>query len=179
MSEQIGGLGLAQGLVRLAEADPAWPAIFAGEAARLRAALEGHDAAVEHCGSTSVPGLPAKPILDILVGVAAPIDVASIAQALAPLGYEHAPWAGVPGHEVFGKGDPRTHLVHVVPLHGDAWKRMLAFRDALRRDPALAADYAILKRDLAARFSQNRAAYTDAKSRFVETVHARDVPQKD
>jgi GrpB-like predicted nucleotidyltransferase (UPF0157 family) len=66
--------------------------------------------------------------------------------ALALLGYERATWAGVPGHEVFGKGDPGTHLIHVVPLHGPAWDRMIGFPDALRRDASLAAEYGELKR---------------------------------
>jgi GrpB-like predicted nucleotidyltransferase (UPF0157 family) len=173
MIKQPGNLGLGPGLVTLAEPNALWPELFAGEAKRLRAALAGHGAAVEHCGSTSVEGLPAKPILDILVGLRAPIDVASVARALLPLGYEHAPWAGVPGHHVFGKGKKRTHLLHVVPLHGEAWKRMLAFRDALREDKALAAEYGLLKRELAALHPENRSAYTDAKSGFIATVLAR------
>ena len=108
--------------------------------------------------------------MDILVGVPEPLKVAAIRNALGPLGYEHATWAGVPGHEVFGKGDPRTHLVHVVPLHGPAWDRMLRFRDVLRRDSSLSAEYGELKRQLAARYPDNRSAYTDAKAGLVERV---------
>lgn len=173
MREPAGGLGLARGLVTLAPPDPLWPRLFLEEAERLCAALRGHGAVVEHCGSTSVPGLPAKPILDVLVGLPGRVDVASVTEALLPLGYEHAHWAGVPGHEVFGKGDPRTHLLHVVPQDGDAWKRMLAFRDALRSDSALAADYAALKHELAARHPDRRSAYTEGKSAFVAQVLAR------
>lgn len=125
-----------------------------------------------HCGSTSVPGLPAKPILDILVGVPAPLDVAGLARALAPLAYDHAPWAGVPGHEVFGRGQPRTHLLHAVPAGGPAWTRMLRFRDALRADGPLAGEYAALKRALAARHPEDRAAYTEAKGAFIPRVLA-------
>lgn len=173
MSEQAGELGLGSRLVRLSEPNDRWPTMFADEAARLGPALGSFGAVIEHCGSTSVPGLPAKPILDILVGIPATLDVAAIAKALGPLGYEHAPWAGVPGHEVFGKGKARTHLLHAVPLHGTAWKRMLGFRDALLEDSSLAADYARLKRSLAARYPQDRPAYTEGKSRFVEAVLAR------
>ncbi len=163
-------LGLAHRQVRLAEPTPRWAALFDEEAARLALALRAYAPAVEHCGSTSVPGLPAKPILDILVGVAEPLDVPGLARALAPLGYEHAPWAGVPGHEVFGKNQPRTHLLHVVPLPGAAWDRMLRLRDALRADPALAAEYAALKRRLAEQFPNDRPAYTEGKSGFVARV---------
>jgi GrpB-like predicted nucleotidyltransferase (UPF0157 family) len=163
-------LGLARGRVRLAEPTPRWAALYADEAARLGHALASHGPAIEHCGSTSVPGLPAKPILDVVIGVPAAAGVPELAAALAPLGYEHAPWAGVPGHEVFGKGHPRTHLLHVVPAGGPAWERMLGFRDALRADAALAAEYATLKRELADRYPSDRAAYTDAKGAFIARV---------
>mgnify|MGYP003579026603 CR=1 FL=1 len=76
----------------------------------------------------------------------------------------------VPGHEVFGKHQPRTHLLHVVPMGGDTWERMLRFRDALRADPAPAGAYAALKRALAARFPHDRASYTDAKGAFIAGV---------
>ena len=172
MSEGADELGLPQGKVRLCAPTPRWAALFEEEANRLNAALRTFGAAVEHCGSTSIPGVPAKPILDILVGISGRIDAGSLRDALAPLGYEHATWAGVPGHEVFGKGDPRTHLVHVVPLHGPAWDRMIGFRDALREDASLAAEYGELKRQLAARYPDDRSAYTDGKAGFVARVLA-------
>jgi GrpB-like predicted nucleotidyltransferase (UPF0157 family) len=118
VSQGSSELGLAQGQVKLAEPTARWTILFEEEAGRLNIALAGFGAVVEHCGSTAIPGIPAKPILDMLVGIPEPLDIASIRTALAPLGYEHATWAGVPGHEVFGKGSPRTHLIHVVPLHG-------------------------------------------------------------
>jgi GrpB-like predicted nucleotidyltransferase (UPF0157 family) len=173
MSENPQELGVPQGQVRLCEPTPRWARLFEEEASRLNVALRTFDAAVEHCGSTNIPGIPAKPILDILVGIPVPLDVAAIRSALGPLGYEHATWAGVPGHEVFGKGDPRTHLVHVVPLHGPAWDRMTFFRDALRGDDTLATKYGQLKRQLAEDYPQNRAIYTDRKSDFVASVLAR------
>jgi GrpB-like predicted nucleotidyltransferase (UPF0157 family) len=166
------GLGLRQKIVRLEGPNPRWAEAFETEAARVASALQPFGARVEHCGSTSVPGIPAKPIIDILIGLPVPIDLAAVAGALAAVGYEHATWAGVPGHEVFGKGDPRTHLLHVVPHGKDAWARMLAFRDALRADPALAAEYAAIKQDLAARFPDDRSTYTDGKSAFVARVLA-------
>lgn len=170
MSEDAGELGLPQGEVRLCEPTPRWVALFKEEAGRLNIALRRHGAMVEHCGSTSIPGIPAKPILDILVGIPEPLDVSSIRSQLVPVGYEHATWAGVPGHEVFGKGDPRTHLIHVVPLRGAAWHRMLRFRDRLREDVSLATEYAELKRTLAGQHPNDRAAYTERKSKFVARV---------
>lgn len=174
MCEEVDDLGLPQRQVRLCEPTPRWAALYEEEAARLITALRSFGAAVEHCGSTSIPGVPAKPILDILVGIPGSIEVSAIRHALAPLGYEHATWAGVPGHEVFGKGKSRTHLVHVVPLHGPAWDRMIGFRDALRRDASLAAEYSELKRQLAAHYPNNRSAYTDGKAGLVARVLARN-----
>src|SRR5688572_1151626 len=163
-------LGVPRGRVELAGPTPAWVGLFEAEAERIAAALRPFGASIEHCGSTSVPGIPAKPIIDILIGLPVPLDVAAVTRALAAIGYEHATWAGVPGHEVFGKGEPRTHLLHAVPREGEAWARMLAFRDALRCDPALAAEYAALKQALAKRFPDDRSAYTDGKSSFVARV---------
>lgn len=82
-------------------------------------------------------------------------------------------WAGVPGHDVFGKGDPRTHLVHAVPLYGPVWARMIGFRDALRGDASLAAEYGELKRQLAARYPNDRPAYANGKASLVARVLAR------
>jgi GrpB-like predicted nucleotidyltransferase (UPF0157 family) len=166
------GLGLPRKIVRLEKPNPLWAEAFGSEAERIAAALRPFDPSIEHCGSTSVPGVPAKPIIDILIGLPVPLDLAAVAGALAGIGYEHATWAGVPGHEVFGKAEPRTHLLHVVPYQEEAWARMLAFRDALRSDPALAAEYAALKQDLAVRFPDDRSAYTDGKSAFVARVLA-------
>jgi hypothetical protein len=107
---------------------------------------------------------PLKELLDIPPAV----EVA----ALVPLGYEYAPWAGVPEHLVFGRGRVRTHLVHVVEHGGPAWQRALRFRDALRADAALAAAYADLKAALALRYPAERARYTAAKAAFIERVLA-------
>jgi GrpB-like predicted nucleotidyltransferase (UPF0157 family) len=162
--------GVTRGRVVLADYTPRWARLFEEEAERLRAALGPLARGIEHYGSTSVPGLVAKPILDVLVGADAPDDPALFVAALAPLGYEHASWAGVPGHHVFGRGERRTHLVHVVRYGGEEWRAALRFRDALRADPALAAEYARLKRGLAERFPDDRASYTEAKTGFVRRV---------
>ena len=165
--------GLAHGTVQLAEWTPRWIELFADEAARLRVALGDLAIAIEHYGSTSVPGLVAKPLLDILVGGPEANDPEPYMTALAPLGYDYAAHAGVPEHLVFGRGTARTHLVHVVRYGGGAWHRALAFRDALRADAALRQAYAALKHELAQRYGAERGHYTSAKSAFVEQVLAR------
>jgi GrpB-like predicted nucleotidyltransferase (UPF0157 family) len=164
--------GLAHGTVQLAEWTPRWTELFAEEAARLHVALGDLAVAIEHYGSTSVPGLVAKPLLDILVGGTQANDAAPYRTALAPLGYDYAAHAGVPEHLVFGRGTARTHLVHVVCYGGGAWQRALAFRDALRGDTAVRDAYAALKGELARRYGGERSDYTAAKSAFIEHVLA-------
>jgi GrpB-like predicted nucleotidyltransferase (UPF0157 family) len=162
--------GLPHGIVRLLAWTPRWATLFEEEAKRLQSALGLLALGLEHYGSTSVPGLPAKPILDILVGVRPPLDPTPFVDALAPLGYEYVPWAGVPEHLVFGRDRVRTHLVHVVEYGGSAWQRGLRFRDALRADAALAAAYANLKTGLALDYPGDRASYTAGKAAFIERV---------
>jgi GrpB-like predicted nucleotidyltransferase (UPF0157 family) len=164
--------GLPPGVVQLRSWTPRWQTLFEEEAGRLRHALGPLALGLEHYGSTSVPGLLAKPILDILVGGPSPLDPAPYVGALLPLGYEYAPRAGVPEHLVFGRGRARTHLVHVVEHGGSAWQRDLRFRDLLRADAALAAAYAALKVALARRYPADRASYTAAKAGFIERVLA-------
>jgi len=165
--------GLAHGTVQLMEWTPRWAELFATEAVRLRAALGDLAVAVEHYGSTSVPGLVAKPLLDILVGGPEATDPAPYIAALASLGYDYSAHAGVPEHLVFGRGPARTHLVHVVRYGGQAWRKALAFRDALRADAGLRDAYAALKRELAERHGSDRSRYTAAKGAFIEGTLSR------
>ena len=165
--------GLAHGTVQLAEWTPRWAELFALEAARLRAALGDLAVGIEHYGSTSVPGLVAKPLLDILVGGRDATDPAPYIAALTPLGYDYSAQAGVPEHLVFGRGSARTHLVHVVRYGGDAWRRALQFRDALRANAGLRDAYAAMKRELAECHGTDRARYTAEKGALIEQVLAR------
>jgi GrpB-like predicted nucleotidyltransferase (UPF0157 family) len=168
--------GLPHGIVRLIAWTPRWRTLFEEEAMRLQAALGPLVLGLEHYGSTSVPGLPAKPILDILVGVRPPLDPTPYVGALATLGYQYVPSAGVAEHLVFGRDRIRTHLVHVVEHGGAAWQRGLRFRDALRADAALTAAYAELKTSLALDYSADRASYTAGKAAFIEKVLATGGP---
>jgi GrpB-like predicted nucleotidyltransferase (UPF0157 family) len=153
--------------------DAAWPGAFAAERARISAAFGGLPAEVEHVGSTSVPGLAAKPVLDIMVGRPPASDAAPYVAALVALGYEHRGAHGIPGRDYFVRGEPRSHQVHMVALGGGFWRRHLAFRDELRRSPATADAYAALKHRLAARFRDDRDAYLEGKTEFIEGVVAR------
>jgi GrpB-like predicted nucleotidyltransferase (UPF0157 family) len=165
--------------IEIVEYDPRWPALFAEEAALLRAAL-APDLVVglEHFGSTAIPGLAAKPIIDILVAVrslAAARDTAI--EPLQRLGYVF--WAENPKTDrmFFVKGMPpygerRTHHVHVTEPTGEPWLR-LPFRDYLRAHPEEAQRYGRLKRELAIRHRTDREEYSGAKADYVEQILAK------
>jgi GrpB-like predicted nucleotidyltransferase (UPF0157 family) len=164
--------------VEIVPYDPAWPGLFAVEAARLRAALDAElIVGIEHFGSTAVPGLAAKPIIDILIAVQSLARAkATMIQPILALGYVY--WSENPDGDrmFFVKGMPpygerRTHHIHITEPGGEMWQRRLAFRDYLRANSDEARRYELLKRDLAARFPTDREAYTEAKTEYVEAVH--------
>jgi GrpB-like predicted nucleotidyltransferase (UPF0157 family) len=163
-------IGLKNGKNLLVEYDREWPELFEQERTRLEAALQGTFKGIEHYGSTAVPGLPAKPILDILVGVL-PLEDWTLCRApLESLGYDYAEGAGVPGHFIFGRGrdrTERTHLVHVVEYGGEPWRSNLLFRDALRADAALREEYLNLKREAVATAPEGRSRYNELKHGFI------------
>jgi GrpB-like predicted nucleotidyltransferase (UPF0157 family) len=169
-------LGLKHNTNVLLDYQPGWPAAFAEEAERIGNALAGIALGIEHYGSTAVPGLPAKPIIDILVGVAPLSRWSECHDPLLALGYDYASHAGVPGHHIFGRGrdrTERTHLVHVVTFDDQSWRENLAFRDALRQDAHLRASYLELKRAAAAAAPDSRSAYNAHKQDFIAGIKAR------
>jgi len=123
---------------------------------------------IHHVGSTAVPGLEAKPIVDILAGVRSLEESRACFEPLARLDYVYAPYLPEEMHW-FCKPEPsrRTHHLHLVPVDSGRYRDELAFRDLLRGDPALADAYLGLKRELAGRFEHDREAYTDAKADFI------------
>jgi GrpB-like predicted nucleotidyltransferase (UPF0157 family) len=158
--------------------DPSWPAVFAGIADHIRAALGDLAVAIEHVGSTAVPGLAAKPIIDIDAVVPAAADVPTAITRLAVIGYVHRGDLGIPGREAFWRPplSPPHHL-YVCPAESAEYRRHVRFRDYLRAHPPVAAAYSALKRSLAERYRDDRDAYTNAKSTFVNQVLARADPQ--
>ena len=123
---------------------------------------------IHHVGSTAVPGLDAKPIIDILVGVESLESSRACFEPLAPLDYVYAPYLAEQMHWLC-KPSPsaRTHHLHLVPVGSRRYEEELAFRDLLRSDADAARQYAALKRTLAARYERDREAYTEAKGEFV------------
>jgi len=170
------GLGLRQGLVVLVAHNPAWKKAFDVEAETIRSALGDWLIDVQHIGSTAVPTIRSKPILDIMVGIADFDQGPLLEPAMAEIGYDFAAHAGVPNDHIFGKGLARTHLVHVVEHNGAVWHHNLRFRDRLLADPDLAAAYDLLKGSLASQFGNSRAAYTEASSNLSTAWLHRSLP---
>jgi GrpB-like predicted nucleotidyltransferase (UPF0157 family) len=152
--------------------DPAWPGLFAAEAERLQKlfAAAGLVVTMEHMGSTAIPGLAAKPVLDILGGYAKDTPVMEYIDVLTAAGYVHRGEQGIPGREFFRRGNPRSYHLHLAAIDSLFWRDHLAFRNRLRADKALRDAYAALKHDLAARFPRDREAYIEAKGSFVNDV---------
>jgi len=166
-------LGLPKGTVALVDYDPEWPRLFEEERARLDGALGAAAVGIEHIGSTAVPGLPAKPVLDVAVAVASLAAVGALIGPIGALGYRYLGEYGLPGRHFFQLGDPVTHHLHVVEVAGEHWRVWRTFRDYLRGHPDEAARYADFKRGLAARYASDRDAYTRSKSEFVNDILAK------
>lgn len=160
--------------IDLVDYDPDWPARFAVERTLLLQALGRWLAGpIEHIGSPAIPGMAAKPVIDIMAAVAGLETARPAIAAAEAIGYVHFPYRADVMHW-FCKPSAarRTHHLHLVP-HGSAlWHDRLAFRDRLRGDRALANEYRALKAALALRHPGDREAYTDAKGPFVARVLA-------
>jgi GrpB-like predicted nucleotidyltransferase (UPF0157 family) len=159
--------------VRVEPFDPAWLGRAEGLCRDLRLRLAPWlDGEVEHVGSTAVPGLPAKPTVDLMAPVvsvqgaaAADAVLAEAGWSLVPPELDQRPWRRF---YVLPEGARRVAHLHLVSQHGDRWGQVLAFRDRLRARPDLARQYAERKVDLARRHPHDREAYTDGKATFIE-----------
>lgn len=154
---------------------PAWPAAFTAAARNITTALADALRAIHHIGSTSVPNLPAKPIIDILVVTP---DLAALdrrAPHMESLGYQVMGEFGIPGRRYFRRFNPagdRTHHVHAFQAGSPHITRHLAFRDYLRAHPAAATEYGQLKQRLATAHPHDPEAYMDGKDPFIKQTEA-------
>ena len=154
--------------------DPAWPSRFEEERAVLKSLLAHWIVAeIEHVGSTAVPGLAAKPVIDIMVPVESLAASRGSIEAASHAGYIYWPYKADVMHW-FCKPSAahRTHHLHIVPFESPLWFDRLRFRDALRSDSKLAEQYAELKHHLEKRYREDREAYTEGKTDFVAAVLA-------
>lgn len=150
--------------------DARWPAAFAIERDAILRACGGVIRAVHHVGSTSIPGIAAKPVIDILPVLLRHEDGLGCVEAMTALGYEARGEAGIRGRHFFRKGDPRSHHVHMFADGHPEIGRHLRFRDYLRAHPDEARAYESLKRALAARFVTDTRGYADAKDEFCARI---------
>ena len=164
-------IGLKRGIVRLEDHDAEWAASAARVIAVLRAVLGADAEDIQHVGSTSIRGIPAKPIVDIAVAMR---DVGAARRhdkALAARGifYRKEEFGGQLLY-FMGEGDIRTHFIHVVALDDPAWRNYILFRDYLNAHPRRAAAYGALKRELAERYPQDREAYLAGKAGLIRRL---------
>ena len=156
--------------------DPGWQRGFEDERVVLETALAPWlEGGIHHIGSTAVPGIAAKPVIDMMAGVRDLEDARAAFEPLQALSYAHAPHRASVAHH-FYKPSARlgeyTHGLHLTEPESDLWRERLAFRDALRADPGLAAEYETLKSRLVREHPNDLAAYTTGKKEFVGRVLA-------
>ena len=155
----------------IVEYDPRWPAMYEAEKARIGAATGDLFLEFEHVGSTAVPGLPGKPVVDILGAVRALPEVEAHLGALAELGYVQLPF--LPGRLFFlRRGMPESYNIHGIPIAGFRGEQQLIFRDYLRSHPEVAAEYGRLKCEIVTRI-ETYQQYMPAKAAFIQSVMER------
>lgn len=165
-----GMIGLKRGTVQVIAYRANWHDLFEQERRALHKLLGRYVLDIQYVGSTAVPGLDAKPIIDIAVAVASAAVIPQCRQPLRCLGYIDRGDAGGDGGYLFVKEsapDIRTHHMHIVAIDDPQWYNYLLLRDTLRADETLRTGYARLKRTLQEQFAQDRKGYTDAKDDFI------------
>lgn len=170
-------------MIKIVPYDCTWPSLFQVEAALIREVLGALGLRIEHVGSTAVPGLAAKPVIDVQISVASLELLSVYSEPLAQLGYRHIPLGPFDSvYPFFQKPSewPGTHHVHLCVLGSEQERQHLAFRDYLRVHPLVAADYVELKRSLAAAHDgatlESRERYSLSKTQFVRAVLGREQP---
>jgi GrpB-like predicted nucleotidyltransferase (UPF0157 family) len=164
-------------VIEIVEYDSTWQQMAVDEISTLRKIFSGdiNIRDIQHVGSTAIPGIAAKPIIDIYIGVDMIEKAQSMIKPLEDLSYIY--WADNPNPKkmFFVKGMPpygerRTHHLHAVEFDSDYWCARILFRDHLRQNPSLAAEYAKLKKELSEKYSQQRELYSNAKTQFIAHV---------
>lgn len=163
-------MGLKEGIVKLVPFSIAWCKRFTAEKRRLAAILASRRYRIEHIGSTAVPGLEAKPIIDIAIRIPSFRSLNTWISLLESAGYHYKGEYGLPGRHFFVRGSPVTHHLHLVTPETRHWDDWILFRDFLRANPAAAERYHKRKQVLARRYATNREAYTRGKAPLLQTL---------
>ena len=177
-------IGLKRGTVKIVPYNPAWAQIFEQEKLALKKMFGDRILAIEHVGSTAVPELPAKPIIDINVAITSLIDVQDFIEKLPTLGYQYLPNRSYPVPEydyrhffIKGPESNRTHHLKLIELYNKEWKDSILFRDYLRLNKEARDRYTTLKQQLTEKYADDRASYTEGKTEFIHEI-IRQVRQK-
>lgn len=163
-------IGLEKGIVKLSPYTEEWKLLFEKEKANLQTVVGSYILDVQHVGSTSIPGMLAKPIIDIAIAVANFEEAKVCIGPIETLGYEYKGEFGIPHRHYFVKGDPRIFHIHMSEITDLQWQNLLLFRDYLCQHPDVANEYAELKMQLASKYPQDRSAYLDGKASFIASV---------
>ncbi|MFH1253639.1 MAG: GrpB family protein [Candidatus Uhrbacteria bacterium] len=165
-------LGLKRGTVKLFKAHGEWTRLFEIEKQSLLKTFGDHIIAIEHVGSTAIPDVPAKPIIDIRIAVSSLDDsyIENFVLPLKKLGYSYM--HKFPDRHFFAKGpeEKRTHHISLVKEGGKAWNDAILFRDYLRQNKQAREEYSSLKEKLAKLYSEDRTSYTKGKEEFIEKI---------
>jgi len=165
-------IGLKRGTVVLEKHHQEWAEAFGVEKESLKNLLKDSVLDIQHIGSTSIPGLVAKPIIDMLMAVKSLEKVKNIRSLLESAGYEYRENGPNEDQVLFVKGpeELRTHYLHITELNSSVWQNDLAFRDYLRSHPKTVTEYENLKNDLASKYADKRGEYTSGKNTFIKSV---------
>ena len=163
-------LGLKRGELRVSPYRKEWKLLFEIEKRDIEKAIGDYIEDIQHVGSTSIPGMPAKPILDIAIAVKNFEEARVCIEPLCGMGYAFKGENGIPRRHYFLKGEPCTHHIHLLEKDSEEWKKLILFRDYLRSNQNTAEEYKKLKHNLSERLQGDRKAYQAAKSDFVEAV---------
>jgi GrpB-like predicted nucleotidyltransferase (UPF0157 family) len=166
-------IGLKRGVVKIVGHRTEWALFYDSEAEKLKNCLGGLAVDIQHVGSTAVPGLISKPIIDIAVAVTSRADITAIVKHLLAIGYIDRGDQGASGGYLMVKESEqnvRIFHIHIVEKADTQWRNYIIFRDCLRRDAETREEYARLKKTLAAKYPKDRESYTNGKEQFIRTV---------
>lgn len=165
-------IGLNKSLVTVYPYDETWPMEYQKEKEILQEHLQGLDVRIEHVGSTAIPGLSAKPIIDIAIGAKNEEDLFKIAKRLEDAGYDMLNSYEEKGEVLARKGTPecRTHYIHIQLLGSEYWNEFMYFKKFMLDHPESVKEYQKLKEELSIKYADERKKYTASKNEFISNI---------
>ena len=170
-------LGLKEGIVKLVEYDPKWKDLYEKEKKLILESIDDVVIDIQHIGSTAIPGMQAKPIIDIMIGLKSIALKKKYENKLNDLGYEFEGWNTEESTNIIYrnffkkiKNNYRTHHLHLFIVNSEIWNKHINFRDYLIDNKETASEYVSLKYELMRKFPKDRKNYTDAKSKFINMI---------